>query len=110
MMIRTNRLLGCLTVGLIALASPALADHKEKEGKTDKAAPSPEARAKMADAHQKMAECLRSTRPIKECQTEMHKAHEAMEGMHGMNGGSMGHHEQGASDAAKKSSAAAPTK
>lgn len=110
MMIRTNRLLGCLTVGLIALASPALADHKEQEAKADKAAPSPEARAKMADAHQKMAECLRSTRPIKECQAEMHKAHEAMEGMHGKSGGSMEHPGHGMDDAAKSTGTAGATK
>ena len=31
----------------------------------------------MADAHQRMAECLRSDRPFKECRSEMKKAHAA---------------------------------
>ena len=116
MRIRTNRLLGCLTLGLIALASPALADQHEKSGTTDKTAksaksePSPETRAKMADAHQKMAECLRSTRPVHECHAEMHKAQEAMEGGHGKAEGSMGHHGHGADDAAKTTAPAATTK
>lgn len=113
MMIRTNRVLGWLAVSLLALASPAFADHHEKSGKSEKAEPSPEARAKMADAHQKMAECLRSTRPIKECRAEMHKTCEAM---HGEGGCSMGHHAEGAGhahgakDAAKEKDAAATTK
>ena len=95
---RTNRMLGWLTVSLLALASPALADHHEdaakagdaKPGKSEKAAPSPADRAKMADAHQKMADCLRSTRPVKECRTEMKKS---CEGMHGAGGCSMRHHD-----------------
>ncbi|MHB1845171.1 MAG: hypothetical protein ACYCWW_10095 [Deltaproteobacteria bacterium] len=31
-------------------------------------------RSKMADAHEKMAACLRSTRPVKECHQEMKKS------------------------------------
>ena len=113
MMIRTNRVLGWLAVSLIALASPAFADHHEKSGKSGKAEPSPEARAKMAESHQKMADCLRSTRPIKECRAEMKKA---CEGMHGKGGCSMGQHEEGAghahgaNDATKASDAADKTK
>ncbi len=67
----------------------------------------------MADGHQRMAECLRSTRPMKECRAEMKKS---CEGMHGEGGCSMGHHEQGAGhahgskDAAKGKDAAATTK
>ena len=115
MKIRTNRLLGYLTLGLLALASPAFADHHEKST-TDKTAqpaksePSAETRAKMADAHQKMAECLRSTRPVHECHAEMHKAHESMEGGHGKPDGSMGHHGHGTDDAAKTTAPATPTK
>ncbi len=99
MKIRTNSLLGFLAIGLISLASPALADPHEKTEKAEKTGqsakrePSPEARAKMADAHQKMAECLRSTRPIQECKAEMHKT---CEGMHGEGGCSMGHHAEDA--------------
>lgn len=83
---RTNRLLGWLTVSLLALATPALADHHGdvakaadgKPAKTGKPAPSPEDRAKMAEAHEKMAACLRSNRPMKECRSEMKKAHQGM--------------------------------
>lgn len=89
MKIRTNRVLGWLAVSLIALASPAYADHHEKSEKGAAAEPSAEARAKMADAHQKMAECLRSTRPIQECRAEMKKAHG---GMHGGEACSKDHH------------------
>lgn len=108
MTIRTNRVLGWLAVSVIAGASPALADHHEKSGKTTKAESSPEARAKMADAHQKMAECLRSTRPIQECHAEMHKA---LEGVHAEHGASMGQHDgHKKNEAAKGTSEAAPTK
>ncbi len=80
---RTNRRLGWLTVSLLALATPAFADHHEgaaaggggKPAKTEKKAPTPEDRAKMADAHERMAACLRSTRPMKECRSGMKKAH-----------------------------------
>jgi hypothetical protein len=33
--------------------------------------PSPDMRKKMADAHQKMADCLKSTRPIADCKKDM---------------------------------------
>lgn len=92
---RTNRVWGWIAVALIALASPALADQHEKKGKSAGGEPSAEERAKMADAHQKMAECLRSTRPMKECRADMKK-------MHGMEGCGMGHH----GDAAGRSDAA----
>ena len=95
---RTNRMLGWLTVSLLALASPALADHHEsqvkpgdaKHGKHAKMELTPEARAKRADAHQRMADCLRSTRPLAECRAEMKKS---CDGMHGAGGCSMGHHD-----------------
>ena len=39
----------------------------------------PEMRLKMADTHQKMADCLRSDKPMSECHQEMMKScHEAM--------------------------------
>ncbi len=96
-MTRTNRRLGWLAVSLLALATPAFADHHEgaaagsegKPAKTEKKAPTPEDRAKMADAHERMAECLRSSKPMKECRSEMKKA---CEGMHGAGGCTMGHH------------------
>lgn len=85
---RKNRLLGWFAVSLLALATPALADHHgdaakaadAKPAKTGKAAPSPEDRAKMAEAHEKMAACLRSNRPMKECRSEMGKVHKGMGG------------------------------
>jgi hypothetical protein len=106
MKLRTNRLTGLFTIALLAFAAPALADKPEKPAKTGtsdttshaagaaKTGPSPELRAQMADAHQRMAECLRSTRPIEECHAEMHKAHEACEKSHG-EGCMMGRHEEG---------------
>ena len=58
-----------------------------------------EQRNKMADAHEKMAACLRSTKPLSECHQEMMQACKAnlgaecpmmhMHGMHGMHGGQM---------------------
>jgi len=96
---RTNRLLGWLAVSLLALATPALADHHgdaakaadAKPAKTGKAAPSPEDRAKMAEAHEKMAACLRSDRPVKECRSEMKKAHKGMGWGHACDGQCEGH-------------------
>jgi len=44
----------------------------------DGPAPTREMREKMAATHEKMAACLRSERPIKECHEEMMKAHEGM--------------------------------
>jgi hypothetical protein len=87
---RSNRWLGWLTVSLLALATPALADHHgdaakaadAKTANTGNAAPSPEDRAKMAEAHEKMAACLRSNRPMKECRSEMKKAHKGMGHVH----------------------------
>ncbi len=89
MKISSKLVLAVLTLGALALATPALADSHGKADPSDKAAgqgnagqgkawgsdPSPEDRAKMADAHQRMAECLRSSRPMKECRDEMKKAH-----------------------------------
>ncbi len=79
---RMNRMLGWLTLAMLALASPALADSHDdasKKGGTpsaasDKKEPTPEQRAEMADTHQRMADCLRSTRPFKECRAEMKKS------------------------------------
>ena len=83
---RTNRRLGWLAVSLLALATPAFADHHEgaaagsegKPAKSQKKAASPDERAKMAEAHERIAACLRSTRPMKECRSEMKKAHKDM--------------------------------
>ena len=44
--------------------------------------PTKEMREKMADAHEKIAACLRSDRPIDECHDEMKKMHESMKHEH----------------------------
>lgn len=62
-----------LTVGLaLALVSalPSWATDQPASLAPDKVQ-----REKMAQAHAKMAECLRSARPMAECQTEMRSAH-----------------------------------
>lgn len=73
------------------LCGPALAVETatptSKSGtKTDV---TPEQRTQMADAHEKMAACLRSSRPIHECRDEMMKNCKSM-GMHGCKMGGMG--------------------
>jgi len=84
MKIRSKLVLAGLTLGAFALATPAFADHHEKPaqaspsspaepGKSGKMEPSAKDRATMADAHQKMAECLRTNRPFGECRSEMMK-------------------------------------
>jgi len=55
----------------------------------------PERRQNMASMHEKMAECLRSEKPMNECQTEMNKLCQEMMGkdgcpMMGQMGGMMG--------------------
>ena len=61
-----------------------------------------EQRQKMADAHEKMATCLRSTKPFTDCHEEMMKACKEgmgkdgcpMMGGKGMHGDHMMHHEE----------------
>lgn len=74
-------------LAVFALASP---------GRALAADPGPEQRQKMAEAHQKMADCLRSTRPFAECHKEMtaacHDMGDAMGcPMMGKGHGGMGH-------------------
>ncbi len=68
-----------LLIGLIAtLGGPALAEEK---GAAPAKAPqmTAEQLSKMAEAHQQMAACLRSDRPLSECHEEMMKScHETM--------------------------------
>lgn len=54
---------------------------------------SKEDRVKMADAHEKLATCLKSDRPGKECHEEMMTSHQDMENM-GMGCGMMGKHKK----------------
>lgn len=83
MKLRNRSLLAVPILCALLFAGPAFADsHGEssKEKPADAAGrgePSAEDRAKMAEAHQRMAECLRSDRPMKECRGEMRKAHAA---------------------------------
>ena len=86
------RFFGALSVGIFLAASSALAADKAT---TPAKAPqmTAEQRSKMADLHEKMAACLRSTRPISECHDEMMKGCQETMGASGcpMMGG-MGHH------------------
>jgi hypothetical protein len=54
---------------LVLWAGPVHAADPKKP--TPPPAPTAEQRQKMADVHQKMAECLRSDRPIADCRSEM---------------------------------------
>jgi len=89
---RTSR--WCALIAALALASvsPAFAADPEKATPSE---PSPEARQQMAAVHQKMADCLKSDRPIAECKAEMMKSCHEMMGergcpMMGASGGGMG--------------------
>jgi len=57
-----------VTFALLASAGPTWAADTQKPPPPE---PTAEQRQKMADVHQKMAECLRSTRAIAECRSEM---------------------------------------
>lgn len=78
------RRLAGIAVLVLATASPALA-----------AEPTAEQRQKMAEVHQKMADCLKSTKPISECRDEMMQSCRGMMGeaacpMMGLGHGGMG--------------------
>jgi hypothetical protein len=87
-------------IALAGLLSASLASAAEPK-KSEPAAPSAEQREKMAAVHQKMAECLRSDRPMSECRAEMDKSCQEMmgdsgcpmmgAGQGGMGPGMMGH-------------------
>jgi len=62
---------GAMLAGGVALA--------EEVAKSAPADPSPEQRHRMAEIHQRMADCLVSARPMAECRGEMQKScHEMM--------------------------------
>ena len=65
-------------------------DHKKMASKM--AVMTPEQRGKMADAHDKMASCLRSDRPMKDCHEEMMKSCQENMGKEGCPMGGMGMH------------------
>jgi hypothetical protein len=64
-----------LLAGIVAMIS-GFALAQDKATTPTKAPPqlTAEQRAKMADAHEKMAACLRSNRPLGECHDEMMKS------------------------------------
>jgi hypothetical protein len=82
-------------------------DHGTKKG-MGMMEMTPEMRKKMAIEHQKMADCLNSTKPMSECHKEMMNECPMMKGMMngGMNGQMKGHHMKGHMDKKGKTCAA----
>ncbi len=78
-------------VTLLWTAGAALAAEAEHAGRP---APTHEMREKMAGAHEQMAACLRSDRPIADCHGEMMKNHDMM------GHGEGGHEDMGKEDCA----------
>jgi len=71
----------------VLVSGVALAAEAVKPAPVD---PSPEQRHKMAEVHQRMADCLVSARPMAECRSEMQKSCQEMMGKAGcsmMDGG-----------------------
>ncbi len=63
---------GLVLATLATLAGAALAESDAPPAKAPQM--SAEQRSKMADAHEKMAACLRSDRPLTECHDELMKS------------------------------------
>jgi hypothetical protein len=61
---------------LLALAASADVALTAETAQTDHPAVTREMRAKMAAAHEQMAACLKSDRPIMDCHAEMMKQHD----------------------------------
>jgi len=74
-----------LACGAVLLCSAGSALATEPPPDT-RPPPTKEMREKMAEAHEKMAACLRSDRPIDECHDEMKKMHDAMKHEHAKTG------------------------
>ncbi len=71
-----TRVFATLTLAVL----PAIACAEEPA--MSKTAPTKEMRMKMAQAHERMAECLRSERTMADCHKEMkHERHDMMQGM-----------------------------
>lgn len=105
---RTIRCWGVIAAFALASAAPAFAADPEKP-----VAPSAEQRQKMAEVHQKMADCLKSNRPMSECRDEMHQSCKGMMGeagcpMMGMGKGGMGPGTMGGGMGGMMKSPAAP--
>jgi hypothetical protein len=75
----------------ISTGAPA-ADSKQSSSKSSQheTTMTKEQRQKMAEVHQKMADCLKSDKPLSECRSEMMKA--CHENMGGKGCPMMGHH------------------
>ena len=104
-------LIAC-TVALLWTAGAALAAEPEHAGRP---APTHEMRQKMAGAHEQMAACLRSDRPIAECHEEMMKNHDMMhhgegghEGVGKENCAHRAHHDHDMKESMKDHAAAEP--
>jgi len=74
---RTSRWCALIAAFALVSASAALAADPEA---APPSAPTAETRDQMAAVHQKMAECLRSERPLAECRAEMMKSCHDMKG------------------------------
>lgn len=72
-----------LACGAVLLCSAGSAFATEPQQNT-RPPPTKEMREKMAEAHEKIAACLRSDRPIDECRAEMMKLHDGMKHGHAM--------------------------
>ena len=70
-----------MTIAFSALAAETTPATK-MDDKKDKPAVTAEQREKMASMHEKVATCLRSTKPFEECHEEMKKEHEEMMAEH----------------------------
>jgi hypothetical protein len=80
MTVRTSQWVGWIAALALAAGSSALAAEPKKSAPAE---PSPEVRQQMAAVHQKMADCLRSDRPMAECRTEMANSCQQMVGASG---------------------------
>lgn len=78
-----------LVAGLV-LAAGGLASAADPQ-KGAAAEPSPEVRSQMAAVHEKMATCLKSSRPLAECREEMSRSCQSMMGEAGCPMMQMGH-------------------
>jgi hypothetical protein len=96
---------------MVLVGSFAFAQDSSKKASSDKKMPAmtTEQRQKMAEAHEKMATCLRSDKALNECHEEMMKACQEgmgkdgcpMMGGKGMHHGHMMHHDESDSKATK---------
>ena len=99
-------------VALLYTAGAALAAEPEHASRP---APTLEMREKMAGAHEQMAACLRSDRPIADCHGEMMKNHDMMrhgagehEGMGKEDCAHGSHHDHEMKDSMKENATAEP--